>query len=110
ITFSREKRPMRTTCLLFLSLAISAGDTNNIHGTVLDPSGRPVEGARVICPNQSVYSNLDGRFNFANIDRCDARVEKTGFTPQTVSLASDSENKITLAVAGPTESVVVSAT
>jgi vitamin B12 transporter len=100
---------MRTIFLLSLSLAISAGETNNIHGTVLDPSGRPVEGARVACPNQAVFTNVEGRFALQNIDRCDARIEKDGFTPQTVSLASSSENKVALAVAGPNDSVVVSA-
>lgn len=101
---------MRTISLLFLSLAVWAGETNNIHGTVLDPSGRPVEGARVACPNQAVYSNVEGRFSLLNVDRCEASIEKTGFTPQTLLLAVQSDNKVTLAIAGPVERVVVSAT
>src|SRR5579863_7133624 len=101
---------MRSIFLLSLSLAICAGETNNIHGTILDPSGRPVEGARVVCANQAVYSSAEGRFSVPGQDRCEARIEKTGFVTQAPSLASDSDNKITLAVAGPVEKVVVSAT
>ena len=100
---------MRTSILLFLSLALCAGETN-IHGVILDPSGRPVEGARVACENQSSYSNFEGRFNLAGIDNCKAQIEKTGFTTQTADLDSSSDTKITLAVAGPLDTVVVSAT
>lgn len=101
---------MRTITLLLLPLAIiSAGETNNIHGTILDPSGRPIQGARVGCPNQAAYSNAEGRFSLAGVDQCEARIEKPGFQPRTAPLASHSDNKITLAVAGPVDSVVVSA-
>jgi outer membrane cobalamin receptor len=101
---------MRTIILLSLSLAICAGETSNIHGTLLDPSGRPVEGARVSCRNQTVYSNIEGRFNIAGVDQCEARIEKPGFEIQTAKLAASSEGKLTLTVAGPVETVVVSAT
>ena len=101
---------MRSIFLLSLSLAICAGENKSIHGTILDPSGRPVEGARVVCANQAVYSSAEGRFSVPGQDRCEARVEKTGFVTQTSTLAPDSDNKITLAVAGPVEKVVVSAT
>jgi outer membrane cobalamin receptor len=100
---------MRSIILIFLPLAICAGETNNIHGTILDPSGRPVQGARVACQKQAVYSNVEGRFHLAGIDKCDARIEKPGFQAQTAPLASQSDIKITLAVAGPVETVVVSA-
>jgi vitamin B12 transporter len=100
---------MRTIFLLSLSLGLCAGETS-IHGTILDPSGRPVEAARVTCQNQSVYSNAEGRFTINGVDRCQASVEKTGFKPSTADLASGSDAKITLAIAGPVETVVVSAT
>ena len=58
---------MRTIFLLSLSLGLCAGENSNIHGTILDPSGRPVEAARVTCQNQSVYSNVEGRFNINGI-------------------------------------------
>src|SRR5690348_1093111 len=100
---------MRTIILLSLSLAIFAGETSNIHGTILDPSGWPVEGARIVCGSQAVYSNTEGRFSVAGVDKCDARIEKTGFEAQTAQLAAQTDSKITLVVAGPVETAVVSA-
>ncbi|MGB6942570.1 MAG: TonB-dependent receptor [Bryobacteraceae bacterium] len=100
---------MRTIFLLSLSLGLCAGENLQIHGTVLDPSGRPVEAARVTCQNQSVYSNAEGRFTINGADKCDARVEKTGFDSRNVSLAAASDTKITLAIAGRVDTVVVSA-
>src|SRR5579862_5908846 len=101
---------MRTLILLTLPLVVYAGGTPNIHGTILDPSGWPVEGARVTCANQSVYSSTQGRFAISGTDKCDAKIEKPGFEPQTAQLSVQTENKITLTVAGPVETVVVSAT
>ena len=99
---------MRTIFLLSLSLGLCAGETS-IHGTILDPSGRPVEAARVACQQQSVYSNAEGRFTIPALDKCEVRVEKAGFELRTADLTSASEAKITLAVAGPVDTVVVSA-
>ncbi|HTC31732.1 MAG TPA: TonB-dependent receptor [Bryobacteraceae bacterium] len=99
---------MRSIFLLSLSLGLCAGETN-IHGTILDPSGRPVEAARVTCQDQSVYSNAEGRFTINGPDNCSARVEKTGFAPITADLTAASEARITLTIAGPVETVVVSA-
>jgi hypothetical protein len=90
---------MRTIFLLSLSLGLCAGENSNTHGTILDPSGRPVESARIACENQSVYSNVEGRFS----------IEKTGFDSQTVDLTAGSDAKITLEIAGRVETVVVSA-
>ncbi len=101
---------MRTILFLSLSLAICDGQTSNIHGTLLDPSGRPVEGARVSCRNQSVYSNVEGRFTLAGVDQCDVQIEKQGFQPHTAQLTAQAESKTTLVVSGPVETVVVSAT
>jgi outer membrane cobalamin receptor len=101
---------MRTIIVLSLSLAICAGETSNIHGTILDPSGWPVEGARIACGNLTVYSNTEGRFTVAGVDKCAARIERIGFEPQTAELAVQTESRITLVVAGPVETVVVSAT
>ena len=100
---------MRTIFLLSLSLGLCAGENSNIHGTILDPSGRPVEAARVTCQNQSVYSNVEGRFSINGLDKCQARVDKTGFDPLTVDLTAASDAKITLEIAGRVETVVVSA-
>jgi vitamin B12 transporter len=103
---------MRTILLLSLSLGLCAGETS-IHGTVLDPSERPVEAARVTCQNQSVYTNAEGRF-VINVpindgDACAAQITKPGFETRTVDLTAASEAKIALAIAGPVDTVVVSA-
>jgi vitamin B12 transporter len=98
---------MRTIFLFSLSLGLCAGENLQLHGTILDPSGRPVEAARVTCQDQSVYSNVEGRFSFSGVDKCEARVDKTGFDPLTVDLTADA--KITLQIAGRVETVVVSA-
>ena len=100
---------MRTIFLLSLSLGLCAGENSNIHGTILDPSGRPVEAARVTCQNQSVYSNAEGRFTISGVDKCQAEIEKTGFEPRTADLTAASDAKITLEIAGRVETVVVSA-
>jgi vitamin B12 transporter len=99
---------MRTIFLLSLSLGLCAGEIS-IHGTILDPSGRPVEAARVTCQQQSVYSNAEGRFTIAGVDTCNVQVEKPGFEPRTADLTAASEAKIALSIAGPVETVVVSA-
>ncbi len=101
---------MRTLILLTLPFAVYAGGTSNIHGTILDPSGWPVEGARISCAKQSVYSSTQGRFAISGTDQCDAKIEKPGFEPLTAPLSAQTEGKITLKVAGPVETVVVSAT
>ncbi len=100
---------MRTIFLLSLSLGLCAGENSSIHGTVVDPSGRPVEAARVTCQNQSVYSNVEGRFSINSVDKCEASVDKTGFDPLTVDLTAASDVKVTLQIAGRVETVVVSA-
>jgi vitamin B12 transporter len=100
---------MRTIFLLSLSLGLCAGENSDIHGTVLDPSGRPVEAARVTCQNQRVYSNVEGRFNINGSNDCKALVEKSGFQTLTVDLTAPSDARITLQLAGRTETVIVSA-
>jgi outer membrane cobalamin receptor len=100
---------MRTILLLSLPLALCAGETSNIHGTILDPSGRPVEAARVTCQDQTVYSNAEGRFTISGAGKCEAHFEKTGFETHAADLNAASEARITLTIAGPVETVVVSA-
>jgi vitamin B12 transporter len=100
---------MRSILLLSLSLGLCAGENSNIHGTVIDFSGRSVEAARVTCQNQTVYTNAEGRFVIPGVDKCQVNIEKTGFKPYTVDLTSQTESRITLELAGHTETVVVSA-
>jgi len=101
---------MRILFLLSLSLAVLAGETSNIHGTILDPSGRPVEGARISCADRVAYSNTEGRFALGGASSCDARIEKAGFESQDARITAQSDSKVVLKVAGPMETVVVSAT
>jgi hypothetical protein len=100
---------MRTIFLLTLSLGLCAGENPNIHGTILDPSGRPVEAARVTCQNQSVYSNAEGRFSINDVDKCAGQVEKTGFDSRTADLVVATDAKIVMDIAGRVDTVVVSA-
>src|SRR5258708_16100324 len=101
---------MRTFICFFLPLAVCAGGTSDIHGTIVDPSGRPVEGARVSCSNKTAYSDALGRFTVAGFDKCDAQIEKPGFTAQSSLLTAATESKIALVIAGPAESLVVTPT
>jgi vitamin B12 transporter len=101
---------MRTFIFFILPLAVLASGTSDIHGTIVDPSGRPVEGARVSCSNKTAYSDALGRFTIAGIDKCDAHIEKLGFAAHSSLLAAAAENKIALVITGPAETVVVTAT
>src|SRR5712692_9112487 len=101
---------MRTFILFFLPLVVFASGNSDIHGTIVDPSGRPVEGARVSCSNKTAYSDAQGRFTIAGSDKCDAQIEKPGFTAQSSLLTAANDNKIALVIAGPAETVVVTAT
>jgi len=69
-----------------------------------------VEGARVSCSTKITYSDALGRFTVAGIDKCDAQIEKLGFVSEKLLLAAAAESKIALVIAGPTETVVVTAT
>jgi vitamin B12 transporter len=100
---------MRTIFLLSLSLGLCAGENLQLHGTILDPSGRPVEAARLTCQGQTVYSNAEGRFSISGPDKCQAEIEKTGFDSRIADLAAGSDAKIKLEIAGRVETVVVSA-
>jgi outer membrane cobalamin receptor len=74
----------------------------------LDPSGRAIPGARIQCQRRAALSGFDGRFTLPGVDRCRAEVTAEGFLPQTVEVATPA--RVELAVAGPRERVVVSAT
>ena len=101
---------MRTFFLLFLSLAALAGETPNIRGTILDPSNRPVEGARVECGGRSTTSGADGRFILNGVDRCEGIFQKQGFETRKAPIDSSQDNRVVLKVAGLSEVVIVSAT
>lgn len=86
----------------FCFLATLNGQIQNpvkISGTVTDPNGAVIIGARVIllgAPEQTVVTNKDGFFIFNNVPRGDyeLKVSADGFSPQTqkISLADRNQN------------------
>jgi vitamin B12 transporter len=90
------------TPFLFLSFLFQ------IHGTVVDPSGRPVEGAKVSCGAETISTNSAGAFEAGQ--SCQARVEAPGFAPATSPIDSSKENRIVLTLSPQSDRVIVSAT
>jgi len=80
-----------------------------VHGVVVDPTGRRVEGALVACENQTSTTDQQGAFRFADSAGCDAKISKPGFSKQTATLDSTKDNEVTLNIAPASERVVVSA-
>src|SRR5258708_6615700 len=103
-------RTISTFCILTLAAATLAAENPSIHGTVLDPSARPVEGTRISCATQTAYSSAEGIFVLTGTDTCDATVYKAGFRTQSLKLSSREASRITLTIEGPSDSVIVSAT
>jgi outer membrane cobalamin receptor len=89
--------------LLILFLAV-------VRGVVLDPSARPVEGARIKCGAASTLTDARGRFEIAGTDACEATVTREGFAESRLSLRSIIDAEIVLKLAPRSERVVVSAT
>ncbi|MEK7408882.1 MAG: TonB-dependent receptor [Acidobacteriota bacterium] len=94
----------------FLSLPLLPARQIAVEGTVLDPSGRPVNGARVECAGRAAVTGLDGRFSLPGVQRCEATVSAPGFAPGRVSLLAAAPARIELALAVLAERIVVSAT
>jgi len=94
---------------LFLSAAY-AQPAPSVNGAVVDPSARPVPAARVECAGRTATTGLDGRFSFPGVDRCEAAISARGFETKIATLVSGVETRIELAVAGLSETVIVSAT
>ncbi len=101
---------MRIYCFCIFALALTAGESTTIHGVVLDPSNRPVEGARVTCSGRSVFTNLEGRFAVSNSEACEAAIIKGGFKDATANLKTGTDSRIVLVIEGPVENVIVTAT
>jgi len=106
---------MRSLVLLLSFAAALAADRSPIHGLILDPTGLPIEGAAVECAGHTTYSNAEGRFTAASTvdaktQQCLAQVTKTGFETLSIQLSPNSENRLTLKLRSPPESVVVTAT
>jgi vitamin B12 transporter len=105
---------MHKRLVLFCQLLTGFGTVSaqfiGVQGTVLDPDGLPIRGARVECAGQSVISDSNGRFRVEGIARCPSLVAAPGFEPRRVELSSASDARIELAVAGVVERIVVTAT
>src|SRR5512140_2728237 len=103
-------KPFFLLSQLLLGSGILCAQTSEIRGTVLDPSGRVIRGARVQCAGVTAVTGLDGRFTFARAGQCKALLAAPGFETRTVDLAAGGETRITLAIAGVAERIVVTAT
>jgi vitamin B12 transporter len=85
---------------LFLLLSI-------VRGVVLDPAGRPVEGANVACGTETSITDSRGHFEFQK--PCVATVNKPGFSSKTTALIEGRDAEIRLAVAPMSDRVLVTA-
>lgn len=86
--------------VLFLLLSI-------VRGVVLDPTGRPVEGAKIACGAETSTTNSRGQFELPRA--CSATIQKSGFAPRTVALTEAKEATVTLALAPVSDRVLVTA-
>ena len=77
-----------------------------VRGVVYDPSGRPVEGARVACGPETKTTDSQGAFEVSSA--CEASITKPGFAE--VKVALPAADQITLPLAATSERVVVTAT
>jgi vitamin B12 transporter len=91
---------MTTTLFLFLMY--------QVRGIVSDPSGRPVEGAQVVCGSETKSTDARGMVEFGA--PCKATVSKPGFADQPAELGTSSDTQIALRLATASERVVVTAT
>ncbi len=85
-------------------------DVPSVQGTVVDPSGRVVPGARVECADRSAVSGPDGHFTIPGVGRCRARIRSTGFEIAVADLVSELPARVELGIPAVEERVVVSAT
>lgn len=85
---------------LFLLLSI-------VRGVVLDPAGRPVEGAKIACGAETSATDSHGAFEFPK--PCVATIDKAGFAPKTAALTEARDAEITLALAPMSDRVLVTA-
>jgi len=83
---------------LFLLLSL-------VRGVVLDPTGRPIEGAKIACASETTSTDSRGHFEFQK--PCVATVEKSGFAPKTIALTDAKETEITLSLAPLSDRVLV---
>jgi outer membrane cobalamin receptor len=95
--------------LLLISLAAAASACAS-EGVVVDPSGRPIEGAQVACAGLAARTQPDGHFSLALAEPCRATVSAPGFETKQIELVPTAPARIELAIAPRSESVIVTAT
>lgn len=91
--------------LIFLLFLFS-----DIRGVVLDPTSRPVAGARVQCGGGETTTDAAGYFTVSSVETCAATVTKAGFAARKIELDSRRANAVTLSLAIMSDYVTVSAT
>ena len=94
--------------LLFLSLA-AAAIACAAEGIVIDPSGRPIQHARVACADAAAETGADGRFSLPLTAACRAAVSAPGFETKQVDLVPAAPARIQLSIAARSERVLVTA-
>jgi outer membrane cobalamin receptor len=116
----RSLFPFAFYLLLAFICSVAAAEAATLRGTVRDPDGRPVEGARVVVTSarpdvSEALTGAEGTFEIAALPagRHDVRVVLDGFVadPQTIDATSESAHDvvITLRVSALSESLIVSA-
>ena len=78
-----------------------------VRGVILDPAGRPVEGATVACDSETTTTNSRGHFELPK--PCLATVSKSGFSAKTIALTEAKDEEIQLRLAPISDRVLVTA-
>jgi vitamin B12 transporter len=78
-----------------------------VRGVVLDPAGRPVEGAKIACGSETSTTDSRGHFEFAK--PCVATIDHPGFAPITIALTDAKDAEIHLKLAPISDRVLVTA-
>jgi len=92
-----------TSLLVLISLLA------DIHGTVFDPSGRPVPDAQMTCGSAASSTDQTGSFTLDADQACTAAVIREGFARRFVVVTPGDENRVVLALDPLSERVVVTA-
>jgi vitamin B12 transporter len=92
-------------CLPLLTAALACG----AEGIVVDPSGRPIEGARVVCAGATTETAADGRFSLPLSAPCRASVSAPDFETLEVDLVPATPARIQLSIAPHNERILVTA-
>lgn len=95
--------------LILLSLAATAVACAS-EGVVVDPSGRPIQHALVVCGSLAAQTEAGGHFSIDTQSPCHATVSAFGFETKQVDLVPTAPAHIQLSIAPRSERVLVTAT